>query len=133
MERGSIVKVLFLVLAVFLVWTVGVPLFFGSKSSELQPLVRDWVEDRTSVVRCPAGGTCTPPPVTEETCSLEGPRFRAEFGSRGASLRHVTFTEPKYQQYHETTGFFDSLLGKHDPLRPIDLVTTWREHRMPLR
>jgi YidC/Oxa1 family membrane protein insertase len=107
MERSNIVKWLFLGLAILLFMQFGKPLLFGNGAAELQPLGGD---DATAPVeRAPA-----------ETCTIEGDRFKAELSSQGGSLRHVWMTDPKY-----TTGN-----GAHTPL---DLVTTSREARMPLR
>lgn len=104
MERSSIAKWLFLGLAVFLFIQIGVPAIFGSKSDQKQPLV---INDATSAVeRSP-----------EETCEIEGTRFRAQLSTRGGSLRHFWLTDAKYQKEGAS----------------IDLVTTTREERSPLR
>lgn len=106
MERGSIVKWLFFGLAVFLFIQVGWPAIFGSKAGERQPL---------------GGMDFTAPAerAEEEKCQIEGPRFRAELSSRGGSLRHFWVLEPK-QKYQRDGS-------------PMDLVTTTREERSPLR
>lgn len=105
MERGSITKWLFLALAIFFLVTQGKSLFFGSKASELQPFagIRD---DTVPAQRAP-----------EQMCTLEGPRFRAELSTRGASLRHFILTDKRFESDH----------------KPMDLVTTSVEPRMPLR
>ena len=120
MERGSILKWIFLGLAVFLFFQFGMPLFFGgSKSSDRQPW--DYQD------------TVFPENRTPETvCTIEGPRFRAELSTHGASLRHVTFADGKYQKSHEHS-LLDIITGGKGKERPIDLVTTSRESRMPLR
>ncbi|MEM1034666.1 MAG: membrane protein insertase YidC, partial [Myxococcota bacterium] len=58
----------------------------------------------------------------EQTCTLDGVRFRAELSTRGASLRHAWMTDDKYRSNAE------------DGASPaIDLVTTSLEAVMPLR
>jgi YidC/Oxa1 family membrane protein insertase len=106
MERGSITKWLFLGLAIFFLMTQGKKLF-GTKASDLQPLAG--LNDATA----PALDKRAP----EQTCAIEGPRFRAELSTRGASLRHFYLADKRY----DTDG------------RPLDLVSTSLESRMPLR
>lgn len=104
MERGSIVKWVFLGLAVLLFVQIGVPAIFGSKATEKQPLL---INDATTAVeRAP-----------ESMCEIEGVRFRAELSTRGGSLRHFYLTDTKYSKNGA----------------PIDLVTTTLEERSPLR
>lgn len=106
MERGSILKWVFLGVAVWLFMTYGLPLVTGKKASDRQP----WAfNDSTApAVRAP-----------EERCSIAGPRFVADLSTRGASLRSLRFTDAKYTTDQES--------------HPIDLVTTTLESRMPLR
>lgn len=110
MERGSITKWLFLGLAVLLFIQFGWPLLFGSKAGERQPLVLNDAIALPAEQRSP-----------EEKCEIEGPRFRAELSTRGGSLRHIWLTDPKYTRNGTLTA------------PPIDLVTTTREERSPLR
>jgi YidC/Oxa1 family membrane protein insertase len=106
-QRGSIIKWLFLGLAIMLFFQFGKPLLFGSSADERQPFgdVRD---DSHAAERAP-----------EEACTVEGERFKAELSSRGGSLRHLWLTEPRYRDKASK--------------QPIDLVTTSLESRMPLR
>lgn len=107
MERSNILKWLFLGLAIFLFMQFGQPLLFGDGKEELQPLD---VNDATAPAeRAP-----------EETCTIDGDRFKAELSTRGGSLRHLWMTDPKY-----TTA-------NGEP-KPMDLVTTSLESRSPLR
>lgn len=106
MERGSITKWLFLGLAIFFLVTQGQK-FFGSKASELQPLVAD------DTAQAPAR---EPGP---QICALDTDSFHAELSTAGASLR--TFT-PVGKRFHDL-----------DTKKPMNLVSTSRESRMPLR
>jgi YidC/Oxa1 family membrane protein insertase len=109
MERGSITKWLFIGLAIILLMQFGLPGgLFGKKGAERQPLLADVT----------APDEKTRPPA--ETCAIEGKDFRAELSTHGGSLRHVFLTAPKYAK---TPG------GKE----PIDVVTTDKEARSPLR
>lgn len=104
MERGKIAQWLLIGLAVILLWQFGGGLF-GKGSTEVQPnLLTD----------LPAADAQRAP---EETCTIKGARFEADLSSHGASLRHLRLTDPKYS----TNG------------APIDLVTTSREWRSPLK
>lgn len=106
MDRGSILKWLFVGLAVFLFLQFGAPILFGKGGNERQPL---GIDDQTApAVR-----------AEEQTCVLEGPRFQAELSTRGASLTHYRLTDPKY--------------ARLDDGKPLDLVSTARESRMALR
>jgi YidC/Oxa1 family membrane protein insertase len=111
----------------------GYPAIFGSGSTEVQPI----------------GIAQTSPPerAPEQTCSVtaEGSLFVAELSSRGASLRHVALTEPKYSwktndkylqeaptKFRMEANPLKTPVGGGDRV-PIDLVTTTREDVMPLR
>ncbi|KYF54362.1 hypothetical protein BE08_34440 [Sorangium cellulosum] len=107
MERSNIAKWLFLGLAILLFIQFGRPLLFGNAEEQLQPL--DVNDSTAPAERAP-----------EEACVIDGPRFKAELSTRGGSLRHLWMTDPKYAT------------GNGDP-RPMDLVTTSLESRMPLR
>jgi YidC/Oxa1 family membrane protein insertase len=105
MERGSIIKWLFIGLAIFLFMQVGLPLIQGKHGDEKQPLgSRDLIAAE---------------PAPEGACVIEGQglHFRAELSTRGASLRHVWLTDSKYTRDGQ----------------PIDLVTTSLQERSPLR
>jgi YidC/Oxa1 family membrane protein insertase len=104
MERGSITKWLLLGLAIFFLVQQGPRLFgFGKKTSEGQNLVND--------------RTAPTARVEPAACTIEGDRFKAELSSAGASLRHWQLVERRFD------------IDKH----PMDLVTTSREARLPLR
>ncbi|WP_437281430.1 membrane protein insertase YidC [Sorangium sp. So ce375] len=107
MERSNIAKWLFLGLAIILFFQFGKPLLFGEGAPQLQPL--DVNDSTAPAERSPA-----------ETCVIDGDRFKAELSTHGGSLRHLWMTDPKY-----TTG--------NGERRPMDLVTTSLESRMPLR
>lgn len=107
MERGNIIKWLFLGLAIMLFFQFGQPLLFGSSTDERQPF-GDLRDDTHAVERAP-----------EQACTVEGDRFKAELSSRGGSLRHLWLTDPRYRDKQTE--------------QPIDLVTTSLESRMPLR
>ncbi len=110
MERSSIWRWALLGVALVLFWTYGRKLFSPSKASELQPL---GLNDQTA----------QPDPVANPAeCTLDGGGFKYVFSARGASLRHATFTDPRY------------LTTSDEPPLPLDLVTTsTNEGRMPLR
>lgn len=104
MERGKIAQWLLIGVAVILLWQFGGGLF-GKGSADVQPnLLTD----------LPAADAQRAP---EETCTIKGVRFEADLSTHGASLRHLRLTDPKYS----TNG------------APIDLVTTSREWRSPLK
>jgi YidC/Oxa1 family membrane protein insertase len=110
MERSSTLKWVLLALAAFLFYKVGWPTLFGSKEPQRQPLT---IDDAAAPAETARG--------KEELCSIVGPRFQAELSTRGASLRHFRLSDAKYA-------------SSTDPgAAPIDLVTTSREARMPLR
>jgi YidC/Oxa1 family membrane protein insertase len=123
MERGSITKWLLLGLAVFLFMQFGRKAIFPDKAGPIQPLLGD----ESAAVAHPA----------EETCAIEGPRFRAELSTRGASLRHVVlkdYTSPS-RMPADTLGSILHLVAG-DPKgssEPADVVTTSRPGRSPLR
>jgi YidC/Oxa1 family membrane protein insertase len=110
MERGSIVKWLLLAAAIFMIIQFGLPLFGigGKGKTEVQPLGRP--DYSFAETRAP-----------EETCAIEGPRFKAELSSHGGSLRHFAVTSPHPKYINTKTG------------EAIDLVSTSLEERMPLR
>jgi YidC/Oxa1 family membrane protein insertase len=107
MERGNILKWLFIGLAILLFFQFGMPLISGKGGDEVQPYVVD--------TQAPSDRTA------EEVCVIETERFKAELSSRGGSLRHLWLTQPKYQ------------VSKNGTKGPVDLVTTTLESRMPLR
>jgi YidC/Oxa1 family membrane protein insertase len=133
MERGSILKWVFFGLAIMLFMQFGWPAIFGSGSTEVQPI---------GIVQ-----TAPPERAPEQICSItaEGSLFVAELSSRGASLRHVALTEPKYSwktndkylqeaptKFRMEANPLKTPVGGGDRV-PIDLVTTTREDVMPLR
>jgi len=124
MERGSIVKWLFLGLAIFLLMTVGKPLLFGGgKAAEKQPLGgADWSFPAQRL-----------DDAEKQTCDLHGPRFTATVSARGASLRRVKFDDARYKSRSEDGAWYELLLGRRHDAKPIDLVTTSKEQYMPLR
>ncbi|HMY21248.1 MAG TPA: YidC/Oxa1 family insertase periplasmic-domain containing protein, partial [Polyangium sp.] len=105
MERGKIAQWLLIGLAALLFWQFGGSIF-GSGGADVQPNLL----------------TDLPPAdaqrAEEKMCTIKGARFEAELSSHGASLRHLRLTDPKYATRD----------GK-----PIDLVTTSREWRSPLK
>lgn len=108
-QRGSTLKWLLLGLALFLFIQVGWPKIFGSNADEKQPL-SGLIDNLAPKERAP-----------EETCVIEGARFSAELSTRGASLRHFKMSDHKYAA--KSAGSSE----------PMDLVSTTREDRMPLR
>jgi YidC/Oxa1 family membrane protein insertase len=112
MDRSSLAKWLLIGVALLLFFQFGMPLITGkSGGPELQPFTFD---DQSA----PA-----PDKRAEEAfCNLESTRFSAKLSSRGGSLRSVTMHDPKY-------------VKSIDPPNPtpIELVTTSKESRMPLR
>lgn len=105
MERGKIAQWLLLGLAVILFWQFGGGLF-GKGSEDVQP---------NTFYDLPSKDAQRAP---EETCTITGSRFEAELSTHGASLRHLRLTD---QAKYSTNG------------APLDLVTTSREWRSPLR
>jgi YidC/Oxa1 family membrane protein insertase len=107
MNPGKITKWLLVCLLLVVLGTQLQRSFSPARTGERQPL---WtVDDQTA----PPAESRAP----EQICTLAGPRFRAELSTRGASLRHLYLTDHR----------FDGDGG------PLDLVTTSRESRMPLR
>lgn len=132
MERGSIIKWVFFGLAIMLFMQFGWPAIFGSSSGERQPL----------------GNPTTAPPerAPEQICTIkaDGSRFIAELSTRGASLRHLSLTDPKYSYKasddrlkEPPNKYRQEANPKSEPVEgdrvPMDLVTTTREEVMPLR
>jgi YidC/Oxa1 family membrane protein insertase len=113
MERGSITRWLLLGLAVFLFFQFGLPLMTGTSAGDRQPL-----DVQDALAPAPEARSA------EELCALAGPRFEAVLSTRGGSLRHVYLKDPKYI----VTEPESARVGQ-----PIDLVTTSREERSPLR
>lgn len=118
MERGSITKWLLLALAAVLFFTVGLPRLTGSGSSHPKPF--EGINDMTAP---PAAERDQTPAI----CTIEGNRFQAEFSTQGASLQHLRLTDPRYKLLEDNKDHS----GKAGD--PIDLVTTTRQGRMPLR
>jgi YidC/Oxa1 family membrane protein insertase len=128
MERGSITKWLFVALAIFLVIRFAPNALFPKKATE-HPA---WsIKDETTAPaesRAPA-----------ETCTIDAPSFKAELSTQGASLRHLTLKDKRYTQPMAMPG--GTLAGiKHLIFGegkisdvPMDLVSTTREGRSPLR
>lgn len=102
MERSSILRWVIIAVAVLLIWQFWPKLFGGGgNKSALQPLPPESA--------CSAHGLCLPdnlPP--ERTCDIQGVRFKAQLGSRGATLKHLWLQDERY----------------HHDGKPIDLVTT---------
>jgi YidC/Oxa1 family membrane protein insertase len=133
MERGSITKWLFLAVAAFLFLQFGLPRLTGSKAGNIQPL--------------PYGKHQTAPPVDArapaQLCTIDAHGMRAEFSSRGGSLRGIELTgDARYRVLPTPTWFLPALLQKLGVMgldhsgpegQPIELVTTSDEARMPLR
>lgn len=126
MERSSILRWALLGLAIFLFMTFGKKTLGlgGSRSSDVQPLAGihdnlEQPEDASKVTADGSGGVRFPGSGLGQPCVIEGPSFRAELSSRGASLRKFVLTDSKY----------DVLETK----QPLDLVTTSDAARMPLR
>ena len=53
----------------------------------------------------------------EAVCSLDGPEFRADLSTHGASLRHFVLKDPRFDD--------------PETKKPMDLVTTSAPSRMP--
>src|SRR5689334_7049007 len=106
MERGSITKWLLLAVAIFVALQFGPKLFGKVGAADVQPLT---VNDQLAPAPEQRPG--------EELCTIDGGLFRAELSTKGGSLKHFVLTDQRYA---------------HDG-RPLDLVTTSRESRMPLR
>lgn len=124
-QRSSITKWLFVGLAVLLFLQFGLPAIRGTKD-ERQPVVKDSLAPLE--------------PAAEQICEINGEGFRAQLGTHGASLRHYHLTDLK--RYHAKKampdGVWQGILATFSPEfgmpdGPIELVSTWREDRMPLR
>jgi YidC/Oxa1 family membrane protein insertase len=128
MESGSVLKWVLLGVAIVLFFTVGMPQLTGGGSDKFQPL---GPTDETAAVERSA----------EQFCRIEQPQFRAELSTRGGSLRHLWLLDQKYLMgrgegqpvtwTQQLAQLFtrDAAVEKH----PIDIVSTSREGRMPLR
>ncbi|HRI70475.1 MAG TPA: membrane protein insertase YidC, partial [Polyangium sp.] len=116
MERSKIAQWLLIGLAALLFWQFGGGLF-GKGGEDVQP---NLLTDLPALDAKRA---------EEDFCTIKGARFEAELSTHGASLRHLRLTDPKYI----------ARLQKDDPHyaerngKPIDLVTTTREWRSPLK
>lgn len=108
MERGSITKWLLLAFAAVLFFSVGLPKLTGGGASHLKPFAG--LNDMTTP---PAAERAAAPAI----CTIDGGLFKAELSTQGASLQHMFLTDGRWG----TDG------------KPMDLVTTTREGRMPLR
>jgi YidC/Oxa1 family membrane protein insertase len=124
-QRSSITKWLFVGLAVLLFLQFGLPAIRGTKD-ERQPVVKDSLAPLE--------------PAAEQICEINGEGFRAQLGTHGASLRHYQLTD--LSRYHAKTampdGVWEGITATFSPkfglpAGPIELVSTWREDRMPLR
>ncbi len=107
MDRSSILRLVLLATAIFLFWRFGPEALTGGsdKASELPPWValHDWSQPKGDKPK-------------EEFCDLSGNRFKAQFGSYGATLTHAWMEGDKY-----TTK-------KAGKVVPIDLVTVAPQH-----
>lgn len=110
MDRSSLLRWLLIGAAIFLFVQYGLPQITGSngKGSEKQPLGHI------------ADATAPTDRADEVMCDVAGERFTAQLSSRGATLRHIRMTDDKYT----------AVPGGSEP---IELATTTREARMPLR
>ncbi len=102
-KSGGIAKYIFLGLAVFLLVQYGWPLIFGKGDA---PTKQPFAETHFGSV--PEGDR-----PEEKTCELGDQRAKFVLSSRGGALKSATMLEPKYAG--------------------IELVTTSKEQRMPLR
>ncbi|MBI4953365.1 MAG: YidC/Oxa1 family insertase periplasmic-domain containing protein [Myxococcales bacterium] len=110
-QRGSLLRWVLIGVAVFLFMTFGMPALCGKGDpTARQPLTHD---DQT---------TAPEEPKEEQICELVGMRFNAEVTSKGASVKKLWLEGPKYQ--------VEGPLGPKDPMQ---IVTTWRPGRLPLR
>lgn len=126
-QRSSITKWLFLGLAVALFFLYGRKALFGDGQVQFQP-IRD--ERFVPAVRGP-----------EQTCEIQGTRFRATLSSFGGSLRgyELTDTNRYFAKKPMPDGIFAGIAATFQPefgkpVGPIDLVSMKNEaSRMPLR
>jgi YidC/Oxa1 family membrane protein insertase len=134
MERSSIVKWLFVGVAIILFIQIGMPTLFGGGSDERQPI---------------SGATLAPEKRADPViCTINGERFTADLTTQGASLKHASLTDkqysrqPSYEPPHPEAELFrrtydlkpgEDAKAKASHAGPIDLVSTTKEERMPLR
>jgi YidC/Oxa1 family membrane protein insertase len=109
MDRGSLLRWVFIGIAVLLFLQYGLPALTGQKDGARQPLA-GLVDDAAA-----------PDPRPEQLCTVKGPRFAAELTTKGGALRHAWMLDDKYQ------------LGAGEARKPIDLGTTWVPSRLALR
>lgn len=110
MDRGSIARLLLFVAAAVLFAVYGLPMLTGGGgSAEKQPLT---ISDESAPTVDRPG---------EQLCTLRGPRFEAAFTTRGGSMKSARMLDKRY------------VVSVDKPETQIDLVTTTRESRMPLR
>jgi YidC/Oxa1 family membrane protein insertase len=110
MDRGSIARLLLFVAAAVLFAVYGLPMLTGGGgTTEKQPLT---IADETA----PGGER-----PAEQLCTLRGPRFEAAFSTRGGSMKSARMLDKRY------------VVSVDKPETQIDLVTTTKESRMPLR
>jgi YidC/Oxa1 family membrane protein insertase len=112
MDRSSLTRWIFIGLAAFLFFQYGLPVLSGDKGKEATKQPLGPPDDSAP----PADGR-----PAEQLCKLNGPRFRSVLSSKGGVLKHVWMEGKKY------------LIEKDGTKQPIDLVTTWKASRMPLR
>lgn len=108
MDRIS--RVILFVLAGLLMWRCGPSMFGKEQKAQVLPAIHDVLapgfvgDTNESVDNHPAEG---------ELCTLEGDGFRAVLSSRGAALKSLELTNPKYA----------------DAGKPYDLLTTPKHER----
>src|ERR1051325_10993573 len=100
MDRGNLVKWLFLGLAVFLFLQFGLPKIMGKHEpgQDRQPFARRDDVAQPAARRAP-----------EQTGTSKGPRVEAVLSTKGGSLLHLHLLDKKYVQYRDTGG--GSFLG----------------------
>ncbi len=96
MDRGTLLRWLFIAAAVFLLMT-GLPKLFGGGTTERQPLQPEGSNLPAQASR-----------PREQLCDLWGPRFRAQISTRGGGIKHFFLLDAKYREDGQ----------------PIDLSTT---------
>ena len=93
MERSTILRWIIIAVAIWLAWTYLPKLWGGGAeggTSAVQPLGKEST--------CAAGAPCAPEQRAEETtCDVQGVRFKAQFSSRGASLKHYWLEGDRYR------------------------------------
>ena len=87
MDRSSILRLVLLATAIFLFWRFGPEAISGGNGQASEQPVWTSLHDWTA----PEGDK-----PTEEHCDLTGNRFRAQFGSYGATLTHAWMDGDKY-------------------------------------